>query len=254
VATCQSPTVKAALLTIILLLHCQESESTSRRLSSLPRVAFAETTVRLSGKTALREQQTQPGSSRCRVAHTISGEVMRGRAYVHRISGSDVPMFYLSPAWRGGWMIEILPKKPGKDGMRVDWAWPLNPPYRAYNSQNVSISYYFTAKEVIEYGVHTFRFPFNEADAQKALRLYDRLQSANEAELGKAMKELKSFPSGEGRFEILDSRTSPGGPENQGRGRIEWLKFKVGISLPCRAPSQRDVRGGSDQIGPSRPE
>jgi len=78
-----------------------------------------------------------------------------------------------------GWYTEIVPKKPRKDGQRPDWAWPPNPPYRSYIAQNVSVSNGFTPEDVIEYGPREFRFPLDEADAERALRLYEKLESSD---------------------------------------------------------------------------
>lgn len=170
----------------------------------------------------------------CVSSEKASGEVKRGEDYDHMIVNSPSLTFRLRAVARGGWEIEILPKEPRGDGKRTDWAWPLNPPYHGYNSQNVSVSYGFTAKNVVEYGPREFRFPLNEADAKRALRLFDKIESSTGQQLDGAMQELDKFPSGKATFEILDSQLSSNSP-----GRIEWIKFQVSFVLPCQPAVKR---------------
>jgi len=178
----------------------------------------------------------QKESASC-LPETFSGEVNRGEHYDHAF-GTDL-VFRLrashDPAIEG-WHIEIVGKKALDDGRSQDWAWPLNPPYHGYNAQNVSVSYDLSAKDVIEYP-REFRFPLSEADAKRATELYEKLESDTGQQLDDAMQELASFPSGTGVFKITDSRLGLSGPENEKRGRIEWLKFTLSISLPCQPPA-----------------
>jgi hypothetical protein len=203
-------------------------------------ILYVPITIPSSLQTSPSKESTQKSSSSqkvsipCRLTEAFSGEVKRGKDYDHVLSSGSSLTFHLRDVSMKGWQIEILPKEPSSDGKRRDWAWPLNPPYYGYNAQNVSVSYDFTARDVIEYGPREFRFPLNQADADRALGLYDRLQSRTGQQLDETMQDLENFPSGKGTFEIIDSQLSSSGPEDQQRGRIEWLRFKVTIALPCQ--------------------
>jgi hypothetical protein len=177
----------------------------------------------------------QAESETCPSSVAFSGEVRRGINYDYKISSNL--RFHLRTA-DDGWYIEILPEKPGEDGKYPDLAWPLNPPYRGYNALNVSVSYDFTPKDVIAYP-RKFRFPLDEVDAKQAFQLYEKLESSTGGELEEAEKKLDRFPSGTGHFVIIGSQLSPGGPANQNRGRIEWLKFEANMILPCRTAAKK---------------
>lgn len=185
------------------------------------------------------QRETSQG---CSSSQTFSGEVRRSEDYEHEIKSGLVFRLVAShdPA-NEGWQIEITPKTPEKDGRYRDWAWPLNPPYRGYNAQNVNVAYDFTAKEAVKYP-RSFRFPLNDADAKRALELSEKLESSTGPELDSAMKALSSFPSGTGEFKITDSRLTPSVPDKDKAARIEWLKFTVSISLPCQSAENTSSR------------
>jgi len=126
----------------------------------------------LSDQAALLQKSTEEASAPCPSTEVFSAEVRQGEDYDHILNSSASLTFHLRPVDMEGWQIEILPKEATPDVKRRDWAWPLNPPYHAYNAQNVSVSYGFTAKDVIAYGPREFRFPLNRADAERAFRLY----------------------------------------------------------------------------------
>jgi hypothetical protein len=183
----------------------------------------------------LQQTSRQVESETCPSSVAFMGEVRRGVDYDYKISTNL--RFHLQ-ASDDGWHIEIVPQKPREDGKYPDFAWPLNPPYRGYNALNVSGSYDFTAKDVIAYP-REFRFPLDEVDAERAFQIYQKLESSTGQEFEEAKKQLDHFPSGAGRFVITSSRLSPSSPANQNRGRIEWLKFKVSMILPCRTAASK---------------
>ena len=218
-----------------------------RRLSTFALVTFAATCSTapslFSGpprtSSIAREQGAPQKDSAACPPETFSGDVNRAEHYEHNF-GTDL-VFRLrashDPAIEG-WHIEIVGKQALDAGRSQDWAWPLNPPYHGYNAQNVSVSYDFAAKDVIDYW-REFRFPLNEADAKRATELYEKLESDTGQQLDDDMQELESFPGGTGDFKITDSRVVPSGPENGQRGRIEWLKFTVSISFPCQSSARK---------------
>ena len=220
----------------------QDYPEFAARLTSPPQGAAARRSsleASPSGQSTDKSASFLKASALCPLTEIFSGEVKRGEEYDHILSNSSSLTFHLRAVEKEGWWIEILPNEAGPGGKRRDWAWPLNPPYHGYNAQNVSVSYDFTAKDVIEYGPREFRFPLNQADAERALRLYDRLQSSTGDQLQEAMNELETFPSGKGLFEITNFQLGPSGPENQQRGGMDWLKFRVSLTLSCRASANK---------------
>ncbi|MGD0884588.1 MAG: hypothetical protein ABSA46_06895 [Thermodesulfovibrionales bacterium] len=116
----------------------------------------------------------------------------------------------------------------------------LTPPYHEYNATNVDVSYDFTAKDAVSYGPRDVRFPLNNVDAERAFNLYEKLIRSEGSQFTETWREMESMPHGIAKFSIIDSKIGRSGAENQERGRIEWLKFEIIVTLPCAVVEQKD--------------
>jgi hypothetical protein len=172
----------------------------------------------------------QKDTKKCLVQKMISGEVKRGQDLTLDIGGSLVFCLVAShdPAIEG-WDIRMFPT----GGSKHNYAWQLNPPYRGYNATDLSVSYNFTAKDVIQHNPRKLRFPLNEPDAKKAEALVETLLATTGPQFDEAERLMENMPSGDAVFNIIDAKLGKSGPENSERGRIEWLKFELTITLPC---------------------
>jgi hypothetical protein len=166
----------------------------------------------------------------------ISSEVKRGQDITLDIGAGLVFCLVAShdPAIEG-WDIRIFPK----GGSKHNYAWQLNPPYRGYNAADLSVSYNFTAKDVIQQNPRKLRFPLSELDAKKAEELVETLLSAEGPQFDEAERVMENMPSGNAVFNAIDSKLGKSGPENGERGRIEWLKFELTVSLPCSVADKK---------------
>jgi hypothetical protein len=177
-----------------------------------------------------KQPPDQKDTKKCFVQKMIPSEVKRGQDITFDIGGGLVFCLVAShdPAIEG-WDIRIFPK----GGSKHNYAWQLNPPYRGYNATDLSVSYNFTAKDVIQHNPRKLRFPLNEPDAKKAEELVETLLSTIGPQFDEAERVMENMPSGNAVLNIIDAKLGKSGPENGERGRIEWLKFELAITLPC---------------------
>jgi hypothetical protein len=176
-----------------------------------------------------KQSADKKDAKKCFVQKMIAGEVKRGQDITLDIGGGLVFCLVAShdPAIEG-WDIRIFPK----GGSKHNYAWQLNPPYRGYNAADLSVSYSFTAKDVIQQNPRKLRFPLNEPDAKKAEELVEALLSTTGPQFDDAERARENMPSGNAVFNIIDAKLGKSGLENGERGRIEWLKFELTITLP----------------------
>jgi hypothetical protein len=175
-------------------------------------------------------------SENCTKTEKFFGEVKRHQDVEQSIGGGLI--FRLAASYDRvieGWTIEIKPRDADRS-MGPNWAWMLNPPYHGYNATDLNASYDFTAKMAVEFSPRELRFPLTAAEAARARELVGVLGSNTGPVFDKALKEMETMRSGKAVFRIVDSKLGESGPENGGRGRIEWLKFELRITFPCDFP------------------
>lgn len=180
-------------------------------------------------------------SANCTRTEKFFGEAKRhqdveqsiGGGLILRLSASDDPAIE-------GWRIEIGPPEADQP-TEGDWAWMLNPPYHYYNARDLTVSYDYTAKMAVEFNPREIRFPLTVAEAARARELVEVLSSNTGPVFDKALKEMETMRSGKAVFKIVDSKLGESGPENGGRGRIEWLKFELQITFPCDFPPRQSL-------------
>jgi hypothetical protein len=138
--------------------------------------------------------------------------------------------FVLAP----GWSITIVPKRP--EGDCREFASEVNAPYRAHRDLYIDTSYGWTAEDETSTSPREFRFVTNCTEYRTE---FERLEivmwpyTATPEKVEEAFAKLGTSPLGKGRLWITDSRISHSGdsPDDK-RGKIEWMKFSVEISLP----------------------
>jgi len=224
---------------------------TSRlRLAALSLLAVTFLFPGVAGREAMKAAQSDPAVrcgkvdepfhlNPCRQL-SFGGEISAGQPFVRRFSGHL--LFRLNPERAlDGWVIEVAPEQAGAAG-QDEYSWVATPPYHLWNPRYLDTSYGVSAKESVERSPREFNFVLNEQEYKRTADLVEkavmsRPQSDNrsEAEIEKesqdAAEALLNLPVAKGWLSILDSRIETA--DKSGGGRIEWLKFKVDLRVPC---------------------
>ena len=168
---------------------------------------------------------------------TFTGEVSAGQAYTHEFTKGLA--LYLNPSRAlEGWNIEVVPTEPQRIECS-EYAGMATPPYHFENDRYLDTSYGVPAQEAVKRSPRTFEFVTNCADALVQSELVD-LQIYSSALSPKAVEEriraLRKPRLGQGRLDILESRVTPGklvpGSDKRETGAIDWIRFRVQITLP----------------------
>lgn len=146
-------------------------------------------------------------------------------------------MLHLNPL-RGkrGWEIVVSPQ----DRISDDWAYPVNPPLRFGNSQYMGTGYGESVKQKLMYP-HEVRFLLTNADYSRLSKLaQDALWPSQSPQPENAatayLAALKSVATGTVVLTPIDYDRS-GSPET-----VEWMKFKVAVTVPTGFLGAKDLR------------
>jgi hypothetical protein len=164
----------------------------------------------------------------------FSGKVFNGQEYRKEFASALV--LRLTPTF-SGWNIGVIPSVPCEPD--EDWASVINPPYRGYNALLLDSSYGTTAREAVSYSPRVFHFLLSCGDYKRERRrleivLWPYTHSKKVSD--DALANLGTSRHGTIKFTILQSKISPADEDVAGRnfGKIDWLRFKVDVSLPPR--------------------
>ena len=136
-----------------------------------------------------------------------------------------------------GWFIGVVPNAPCKSN--DDWAAVITSPYRGYNALDLDSSYGITAKEAVAISPRKLKFLLTCDDYKRESRRLEIVLSPysySDEVYDDALAKLGTSRAGAITLTILQSKISPAGEEVEGRnyGKIDWLRFKVDVSLPTR--------------------
>jgi hypothetical protein len=184
----------------------------------------------------------------------FQGEVTRGTSF-ERALGRDL-VFRLRaethPSNPAGWTISVAKASdaiPERDFLSV-----ATPPYRFFNPRDLTVSYGYTAEQIVGMTPREFLFVLNDSDHERMSEALGKLlwsYNHSEQELEIARKVMDETPAGAGRLHILDSRL--GGQERDRRDWIEWLRFRVELRLPCDFPAAPGLEADRTACAPNKP-
>lgn len=154
----------------------------------------------------------------------FSGEVQKGQNFEREFSpGLLFGLSAVNDPGMPGWMIYVRPKQ--EQDPEAEFTWVVTPPYRAYNPRYLTVSYGYSAKEIVEHTPRNFRFVKNLSDYGTAARAVRGMPwGEGQGTYEEHLKALGSVPTCAGSLRILDSRVSQS---------IEWLKFEFELG-ECR--------------------
>jgi tetratricopeptide (TPR) repeat protein len=169
---------------------------------------------------------------------TFSGEVSRGKDFEREFGpGLMFRLRAIGDPVTPGWDIEIVPKdSPGS----VEYSWVLTPPYHGFNQRYLSVSYGFSAEQILEMNPRGFRFVRSQSDHDRARADVETMLGSAPVPQGKtwqeafdaASQDMEHIPYCTGSVRILDSRLTeaPGSDTKV----IDWLKFHVELCTSNR--------------------
>ena len=154
----------------------------------------------------------------------FSGEVQKGQNFEREFSpGLLFGLAAIDDPVMPGWMIVVRPKD--AQDPSDEFSWVVTPPYRAYNSRYLAVSYGFSAKEIVEDTPRTIRFVKNLSDYKTAAQAArGLLWGEGGGTFEQYLKALDAVPTCQGTLRILESRVSQS---------IDWLKFEFEVR-DCR--------------------
>jgi len=108
---------------------------------------------------------------------------------------------------RPGWMIEVRPKAAAAS--QSEYTWVVTIPYRGFNPRYLTVSYGYSAKEIVGFDSRELRFVRNEADYETAASASRGVLGPENADtLKQHVAILNDVPTCTGTLRILDSRVS----------------------------------------------
>ena len=175
---------------------------------------------------------------------SFSGEANNGKNYSRQFSPSL--QFKLQALDDTGWAFNIITTDTQPSD--IDFVYPVTPPYRGRNAQQINTGWGTLAQEAARKGSVDFEFLLNSVDAARAMELLESVLWPGEQDSNKALNEISSLPHGWGTFEITDSQFTPGTPvpgfsncEENKCGSIQWVRFRVTLTVPADFPASSDV-------------
>jgi tetratricopeptide (TPR) repeat protein len=162
----------------------------------------------------------------------FAGEVTRGARFERAFTRNLV--FVLHPSTdpvTPGWTIEVRHRLyPRPDAELLSLA---TPPYRFWNPRDLTVSYGWTARQIVETDVRAFRFFARYEDFEVARDALDKLlwpATHSRGAVEDAERRLAALPAGEGTLKIVGSKIDAG--TAGGPGHIERLSFEVELCPP----------------------
>ena len=158
----------------------------------------------------------------------FQSEVSSGQSFRESIGHGLV--LILSPLG-GGWIIGVSPQTVTEPDCR-DFAWVVNPPFRAYNALYLNAAYGMTAQDAVNRSPREFNFVLSCAACKRESTFLRRAIESTPVGMG-------TSPQGHGKLWIVDHKTSPAPAEIDGvnHGQIDWIRFRVEIRFPENADS-----------------
>jgi hypothetical protein len=167
----------------------------------------------------------------------FGGELHAGESFHQEFGGTL--LFQIEPVDETGWAFDISQTTTSPKSSPGGFIYPLTPPYRGRNAQQINTGWGTLAQDAAHVGSVDFQFLLNSPDLDRAYELLDSVLWPGKEDFQTALEKLSALPHGWGTFTITTSNVVPGTPvpgysdcARGNCGKIERIRFSVELTVP----------------------